>query len=175
MRISIFGPPCSGKSTTSAALFAVLKRKGFVVEIITEYVKSWVYLERTPKSYDGCYLFAKQLHAEDIVLRTGSSHIITDCPIWLAAFYAQYYSHTYWTDLVSLAQKFEAENPSINILLQRDVSYSNIGRFHDSEESQKIALALDGFLTHQNISFVVFKSTDFDGISDFVISKISFD
>ena len=57
MRISLFGGPGSGKSTTAARLFSELKERHYSVEHVSEYVKSWTYMNRKPKGFDQVYIF----------------------------------------------------------------------------------------------------------------------
>ena len=43
--INLFGGPGCGKSTIAAELFAILKKQGYEVELVTEYAKDKVWEE----------------------------------------------------------------------------------------------------------------------------------
>jgi adenylate kinase family enzyme len=89
-RICLFAGPGSGKSTLAAKIFAALKEQQIQVELINEYIKTWAYTGKVPKSYDQLYVFAKQLNSEDVILR----HVpllITDSPLLLNSAYPLHY------------------------------------------------------------------------------------
>jgi hypothetical protein len=153
MRINIFGPPCAAKSTTAAKLFSRLKEDNFNVELVTEYIKSWTYIKREPKSFDQIYIFGQQLHKEDVALNAGFEHIITDCPLLLNCFYAKYNNLPGCKQLLEIAKEFEDKYSSLNIYLPKiHRNYSSIGRFHNEEQIEEIDVALKQFLDEQKIS-----------------------
>jgi hypothetical protein len=60
-RICLHAGPGSGKSTLAARVFGELKVRGYDVEHVPEYIKTWAHAGRKPESYDQLYVFAKQL------------------------------------------------------------------------------------------------------------------
>lgn len=153
-RINIYGPPCSGKSTTSSFIFYNLKKKNFKVEFLTEYIKMWTYIPIKPESFDTFYCFSKQLHKEDIVLRSNEQLItITDAPLFLSCFYTQYNNDPGYKGMIELAKEMEEKYPSFNILKikETDKIYSKTGRYHSEEESKEIGYYLNNFFLNNNI------------------------
>ena len=141
MRINFFAGPGAGKSTTAAWLFSELKRRGYSIELISEYVKSWVYLNRMPKAFDQVYLFGKQMHFEDKVLSSGVQNIITDSPIFLSHIYAGMFSGIdgLSESLWKLAKLYDEAHPSVSIYLQRnDKEFRTEGRWGNLEGAKKV-------------------------------------
>jgi AAA domain len=138
MRICIYGGPGIGKSKLAAWLYTSLSMK---VELVTEYVKSWAYEGRLPTSYDQLYLFAKQLRAEDLLIRKGL-HLVTDSPLPLQLIYAQRQQLPYYDELYKICKKFDKTHPYCNVSLKRVVPYSQYGRFETEEEAKVIDMAI---------------------------------
>lgn len=128
-RINLAGGPGCGKTTTAARLFGELSARGHRVEHVREYIKKWAYASRKPQSYDQLYVFAKQVHAEDSVLRH-VLHLVTDCPLLVCVAYCKYYGFPAAGDVLSVARRFESEFPSVHILLNRvGIPYVQEGRY----------------------------------------------
>jgi hypothetical protein len=140
-RICLFSGPGSGKSTTSARLFSELKVRGYDVEYILEYIKTWAHEGRKPVSYDQFYVFAKQLKSEDTVLRSVQT-IVTDCPVMLNVAFSCFYNTPGCQEMVGIAQQFDRDFPPLNFFIERTVGYVQKGRY----ESQEQAIAFDVFL-----------------------------
>lgn len=102
MRVNLFGGPASGKSTTATWLFSKLKQDGTNIELVTEYVKQWTYIQRHPESYDQVLIFSKQLSREDLVLRAGYESLITDSPLLIGCFYSKLYNVPATKELISI-------------------------------------------------------------------------
>ena len=60
--INIFGAPGAGKSTTAAALFALMKLEGYKVELVTEHAKDLTYSESFKELNDQLKVFGEQNH-----------------------------------------------------------------------------------------------------------------
>lgn len=60
--INLLGCPCSGKSTTAAGLFHLMKLEGYNVELVQEFVKKEVYAENKGSLADQLLLTASQNH-----------------------------------------------------------------------------------------------------------------
>lgn len=89
--ICLWGGPGTGKSTTCAGIFNLLKKSGYNVEMNREYVKDWVWEGREIISGDQVYITAKQARKEILYMRKGLDAIITDSPLALTSFYGDIY------------------------------------------------------------------------------------
>lgn len=147
-RINLHGGPGSGKSTNAAWLFAALKDKGYNVELVTEYIKSWAWTKRKVSGFDQLYLLGKQMHYEDRLLKNGVDLIVTDSPIWLSPFYASLYSElNIIKPLVEICREFDNCYSSMDIFLNREGRpYNPKGRYQTEEESSEIDKKLIEFM-----------------------------
>ena len=84
------GAPCTGKSTLASYIFYCLKKNNFNIELTSEYIKSWVYQKHFPKGFEGLYILSKQVYAEETYLQNGADLIVTDSPLLLNYYYANY-------------------------------------------------------------------------------------
>jgi Mg-chelatase subunit ChlD len=140
-RICLFAGPGVGKSTTAARVFYELKIKGYDIELIQEYVKTWAHQGKTPVSYDQNYLFSKQLKSEDEALRK-LQLVVTDSPLLLNAAYAHHNEFPGSENLIATAQKFDNEFLPLNLFIDRTVDYVEKGRYQDLAQ----ALQFDEYL-----------------------------
>ena len=139
MRISFFGGPGSGKSTTAARIYSELKERNYSVEHVSEYVKSWTYTGKKPKGFDQVYIFGKQLEYEHRFLSNGVKNIITDSPTFLSGFYAKKYNGLNMAiPIWNLCKIYDSEYPTFNIFLERgDKPYHQDGRYQTEEEARQ--------------------------------------
>lgn len=165
-RVCLFGGPGLGKSTISAWLFAMLKMEKYSVEHVAEYVKAWAWIGRPPTSFDQVYIFGKQLHKEDIVLRNGRSAIITESPLFLSIFYGRKYKAHAYSHLAEIAKEFDYHYPARNILIDRgDLTYQSDGRFQTEEEAKE----LDGlFMEAMNDFGLKYETLRYDALDSFL-------
>ncbi len=140
IRINMLGGPGAGKSSTSAWLFSELKALSKPIELVNEYIKKWVYINRKVEKWDQCYCWGKQQHAEFIFLNAGKN-IVTDSPVLLAPIYARIYYPLTNMDihLHELNQEYEQDYPSLNIFLNRnDKPYDKTGRWQTLDQAKEI-------------------------------------
>ena len=172
-RISIFSGPCGGKSTATSWLFAELKKRHFNIELVTEYAKKWTYIDRNPKSYEQYFISGKQVYNEYMPLQSGFDYIISDSPVFLSCFYAKYNKAKFVKELVAMVKVYDREYPSLNILLDRDnTNFSQVGRFHNLEQSQEIDKKLKKFLVDNGVKFYSFNNYELGDILKFILSYI---
>jgi nicotinamide riboside kinase len=145
-RICLYGGAGSGKSVACAQIFAALKCKHINIEQIQEYIKDMVYDGRKPRSFDQIYIFGKQMHKEDIVLRNGVDLIVTDSPVFLSACYAKLYKCPGWKNIIGLSHEFDNHFEPIHIFIERgNKPYQQKGRYGVKED----AIAMDVFIKNQ--------------------------
>jgi len=140
-RVNFYAGPGSGKSTLAARTFAELKIRGYDVEHIPEYIKTWAHEGRKPTSYDQLYVFAKQLKSEDVILRNVQT-IVTDSPLLMNTAYSALYDFQCADDLIRICQQFDRDFPPLNLFIERTVEYNEKGRYQDYDE----AVSFDNFL-----------------------------
>lgn len=136
--INLWAGPGAGKSTTAAEVFARLKKAGYIVELVREYVKDWAWQGRTPGPWDDVYLTAKQLQAESI-LYGKVDYIVTDSPVGLGCAYA---TGPQVETQKALAKSIRARQHAAGIrhvdcFLKRTKPYAAAGRFETEEQAQQ--------------------------------------
>jgi thymidylate kinase len=175
-RVSIFGGESSGKSTAAAYLFSQLKIKGYSVELVPEWVKTWAYEKRVIDKLDQCYVFAKQFRYEHRFLSNGVPLIITDSPVLLSAIYSHYFGYdSISKNIKELCAEYEEEYPSFNILLDRgDNVFKEEGRYRNIEEALKIDRAIEYFLDQPEYAYKTIKLAynDYEGMLREVESRL---
>lgn len=146
-RISIFGAPCAGKSTLSMQLCADLKRNDYNAEFVPEHIKELAIRGIGIKGWDQLSIFTAQLNAEYARLSGNKNFIVTECPILMNAFYAEFYGCPGSKEMISLAKRFDTEFVSYNILLTPNFArYSPDNRYHSRPQAQYIHECLVEFL-----------------------------
>lgn len=172
-RINIFGGPGCGKSTVAAGIFSRLKAEGHEIELVDEYVKSWAYEKREICSFDQAYLFTQQLRKEYLVLRHSTGCIVTDSPLVLSICYAKKYGFKRWECLQSIADDFEEEYPSINVILdRRGCGYKQEGRYEDYEQALEMDRMISNYIYGCGINYCKIPFNDHDGIIEWVRKSI---
>ena len=131
--INLFAGPGAGKSTNAALLFGTMKRKGYKVELVTEYAKDMVYEQRDNILEDQLYILAKQARRLHRLKNSGVEYIVTDSPILLSCIYNKSYS-----EIESLAKNIFEEYNNINYFIKRSKPYQQYGRQQTEDEAKEI-------------------------------------
>jgi len=179
-RINFFAGPCSGKSVLAAYTFSKMKMAGLSVEYTPEYIKSWTYIPIGPKSLDAVYIQAKQIHAEDIILRGETDYIVSDSPVFGQVFYAWHYSKgkysagNCWNAMLEMAKITEDLYPSLNIFLERvDSDYNQTGRYENLEQAKDVDRSMRESLDNiAKIPYITFSCRDVDKIVEYILDAI---
>ena len=132
--INAFGGPGAGKSTACFHIVEELKKKGYVVEYVSEYAKDLVW-EENDTLLDGSEkhqfeILKEQLHRIDR-LYGKVDFIVTDASILLNAVYNKELTPEYESMLRCLNSSYE----NFNFLVKRDGRFEAEGRIHSYEES----------------------------------------
>lgn len=160
--VNILGGSGLGKSTTAAGLYYKMKLNGYHVELVREYVKNWMWEERTIGEYDQIFIAANQAKSEyDLYGKV--DWVITDSPMILAPVYEEYYSSpgTIRESVVKLMNK--AKNTGvehINFLLKRNKLFDTRGRRETLEEAKEVDKLVQNILEQENIQYQVIDCKD---------------
>lgn len=150
--INIFGSPCSGKSTTAAGVFYLMKRMGYNVEMSLEYVKDSVYDGNKYPFTDQVYVFAQML--KKLRQYDGKvDYVVTDAPLLM--------NHIYGKDeTCEFHRLVDAEwrrYKNISFLLRRgNIFYIADGRVHNDQEADKIQNEIESMLDDKGVCAPVY-------------------
>lgn len=174
MRINFFGGPGSGKSTTTARVFAELKERMFSVEIVLEYVKAWAHAKRAVNPLDQVYLFGKQHQYEYRFIAAGVKNIVTDSPCWLSVFYAKHFGLNGLVEpLSALCRVYDEAHPCTNIFLHRgEKPYVQEGRYQTYNEAQELDVDMLAMLNQHYGNVLEFDYRDKQGVLDAVLQRL---
>jgi nicotinamide riboside kinase len=160
--INLFGGPGSGKSTLAADLFSEMKKKGYQVEMVREWVKLWAWEGKQMNYADQMIVFGNQVR-EETALYNKVDIIITDSPLILSGFYesVNYKSR----HLVPAAKKVMelaqlADINYWNVLVKRDFPYEAQGRFQTEKEANKLERQMEQFLKCCKLPYDKVKSVE---------------
>lgn len=148
--INLWGAPGSGKSTTAAGLFFLMKINKHKVELVTEYAKDLVWERHETMFENQLSIFSEQNRRLHRLVDHGVDFAITDSPLLLPSFYKP---NGYYRGFDSLvAETFHSYN-NLNYFLERVESFEKIGRRHNEEESLAIAVKLQEFMSDHGVNF----------------------
>lgn len=154
--VNFFGGPCTGKSTTSAGLFNLMKREYRNVELVTEYAKDLVWSERGNMFTEQDYIFAKQNHRlRRLVGKVDTA--ISDSPLILGLIYKEKDYPLSFAPFVK--ETFESYN-NINIYLRRTHQYQTLGRNQDEAGSDRVSAEILEFLNTYRIPYTEVVTSD---------------
>lgn len=157
--ISLFGGPGSGKSTSAAYIFSLFKNKGYVAELVQEYVKTWAWEGRKIDTYDQILFAGKQVKAESRLFGVVDL-IVTDSPVWLSAFYAhRHCPPVLYQGVEALVRSFYSQSEidghtHIPVFMNRSKPYVPKGRYETEEQAVEIDGEMRKFLTDRGIKYL---------------------
>jgi len=164
--VNMFAGPGAGKSTTSAALFTLLKlHQGIQCEMVTEFAKDLVWEERDYTFKNQFYLFAKQQHRVWRVTEKVDI-TLTDSPILLSCIYGKHYKRdndndAFYDFVLHEHNRFN----NINFFIERKKRYAGYGRNETEEEAKIVDKKIKDYLADKDIPYYPI-SGDIKGISD---------
>ena len=149
--INLWGAPGSGKSTTAAGLFFLMKINKYKVELVTEYAKDLVWERHDTMFENQLSIFSEQNRRLHRLVDHGVDLAITDSPLLLPSFYKP---NGYYREFDALvAETFHSYN-NLNYFLNRVESFEKIGRRHNEEESLIISDKLQDFMKAHGVEFM---------------------
>lgn len=155
--VCLYGGPGSGKSTTAAGLFFMMKLRNMKCELVTEYAKEL--------SYRGYLRSAEQrvITKEQIRRETTpygkADFIITDSPVNLGLIYGNKYGNTLdsSTQYMIHSHMDYFSNDIIPIYLKRTKQFQPYGREQTEEEAKTIDKEIFSLMLDTYPSFYVVK------------------
>ena len=147
--VNLYGEPGTGKSTTAAALFALMKRNGINVELVTEFAKDLVWTERNKELGDQIYIFAKMYH-KLWRLRDKVDYVIIDSPLPLCA----YYDRDGLPGFKELVFNTYNTFTIYNFRLTRHFKYQEEGRYQTEVEADKVDEDLINLVKENGVELV---------------------
>ena len=173
-RINLFSGPGGGKSTVAANVYSTLRSKGIDIELVPEYIKTWAYEDKKCVSFDQLYIFSKQLRSEDLLLRSGVKHIVSDSPLLMQLAYVKKYAVApILDDLLSIHDRFEEKYPSLNIWLDRiGVPYQENGRYEDYPAALVMDEMIRSLMDEVGLEYEVFETRKTEKISSSLLKRL---
>ena len=156
--INLFGGPGTGKSTTAAGLFHLMKLQSMEVELVTEYAKYLVWAQRNNMFTEQDYIFAKQNHRLRI-LQNKVDWAITDSPLILGQFYMPD-GFPGKDHFVNFMHDVYDSYENINIFLVREKAYNPNGRNQTEDEAKQIDQQILDMLGAQKREFLMVVAND---------------
>lgn len=157
--LNLYGGPGTGKSTSAAYLYYLLKKDGINVELVREYVKDWAWEKRPITTYDQIYFLGKQVRRESM-LYGKVNYIVTDSPVMMNLFYAQKYCPVSLAEGIRSAtlsfyrQATEDGHRHIHIFLNRTKPYIGEGRYQTESEARDMDVGIKRVLEDLKIPIV---------------------
>lgn len=132
--INLHAGPGTGKSTTAAGLFALMKHEGYKVELVTEYAKELCY-EGTLAGADQIDIFVEQWRRMRR-LEGQVDYVITDSPLMFSLIYHEPKSGEGWYRDAVLHAYNQFDN--FNVFLRRVKPYQAFGRLQDEDGAREL-------------------------------------
>jgi len=137
--ISLFAGPGAGKSTTAAALFNLMKRERYAVELVTEVAKDLTY-ERNVRLGDQLFVLVEQNWRLQRLEGQGVEWVVTDSPIPLSLIYAKPGDADWLEEIVDVLWDRYDNYP---VRLQRtNKAYQTYGRSQTLDEARALDLQI---------------------------------
>ena len=152
--INLFGGPGSGKSTTAAGLFHLMKLNSYDVELVTEFPKDLVYQQRWNMFFEQDYIFAEQHHRQRRLVQYGTKFCVTDSPLFLCNFYVH---KDYYPGFVEFCNNVFNSFNNVNVLVRRIKKYNPKGRNQTEEEARDIDIKNVELFFDKKLDFYVVK------------------
>lgn len=157
--INLYGGPGTGKSTSAAYFYYLLKAEGKNVELVREYVKDWAWEGRKISTYDQIYFLGKQVRRESM-LYGKVDWIVTDSPVMMNLYYAQRYCTLSLAEGVRSAtlsfyrQGADDGHKHVHVLLKRNKPYLSEGRYQTEAEAKEIDEGIQRLLDDLKIPYI---------------------
>lgn len=133
--INLYGGPGSGKSTTAAELFAMMKLRGKNVELVTEAAKDVTWERNGSLLVDSLWILAEQ-NRRIYRLRQQVEYVITDSPLLTALAFTKGPYDAAWFE--HAVHNLDAYYDNARYFIVRQKNYSTVGRNESEKEARLI-------------------------------------
>lgn len=153
-RFCLYGGPGAGKSAEAAVLYAALKAARRNVELVRERIKEFAYLGRSPTPAEKLRFFTSELAEEFAYCQLGLD-MVTDSPLWLAAYYARKARHMFTEDFEHMARMMDDSYSTLHVMLPRRFGYDPVGRYQKAEEALAMDEDIYQYLVAQKVDLLI--------------------
>lgn len=170
--INALAGPCGGKTTSCWEIAAALKRRGIIVEYVSEYTKELVY-DKNWVLLDGSLEHQQEILKEQKKrqdrLYGQVQVIVTDAPLLFNIIYLEDRPKWYVEKVLDIYNSYN----SLNIFIKRDKNkFTHIGRNHNLEESIEKDKEILDFLERNDIPYIVYDVNDLENFVDEIIKSL---
>lgn len=151
--INLFGGPGSGKSTSRAGLFYLMKTANMKVEEAPEWIKQKVYEGNRYPFTDQLYVFAKQARILK-QLKGKVDYAVTASPLLLSYIFAQERNEAFDKVIIDTFNGFD----NINIFLKRVKPYQQFGRYRGEEAAREKDREIKQLLQNLKVPFITLEA-----------------
>lgn len=157
--INLYGGPGTGKSTSAAYLYYILKKSHVNAELVREYVKDWAWEGRQISTNDQIYFLGKQVRRESM-LYGKVDVIVTDSPVMMNLYYAQRYCPQTLGEGIRAStlsfyrQAADDGHKHVHVMLKRNKPYKSEGRYQMEDEAREIDEGVRLVLSTLRVPFI---------------------
>jgi len=145
--VNLFAGPGTGKSTTAAGIFSLLKLHGVNCEYVPEFAKDLTWEQRFMTLANQIYVFGKQ-HHRLWRLKDQVDVIVTDSPLLHSLVYG-----VFDLEMVQVIMKQVQEFSNLNYFLKRMKPYNPKGRNQTLDEAKALDGKIRAMLIGHQIAF----------------------
>jgi hypothetical protein len=173
--VNLYGGPGSGKSTTAAGIFSILKLHGVTCEMALEYAKDMVWEGRHETIKNQVYVFGKQFNRIYRLLGKVDV-IITDSPLLLSIVYKPdepYYNSTFNNFVTYVVDSTD----NLHVVLKRVKKYSAVGRLQTEPEAILIDSKVKELIEENSCMYLEIQG-NYEGInelSEIILDRLGID
>lgn len=151
--VNLYGAPGSGKSTTRADVFRLLKFAGVNCEEVYETAKKFTWAHRHTELASQPYIFGKQLRDIEVLMNQVDV-IITDSPLMMSYYYGKKYcGDTYPESFYTFVEEQFKKMGGMNYYINRVKPFNPKGRNQTEDGAAEISIEQKAMLTRLNIGF----------------------